>query len=90
MNIILRSGALRTMVVLAFPLILLAVLDYMTQGVTPTQPQAMSYGETQPIADNTTEAGRYQNRRVELLSPEFDVTTEPAASTVPGAVENQQ
>ncbi|MNG06991.1 Outer membrane porin F precursor [compost metagenome] len=75
------------MVVLAFPLILLAILDFLTQGMTPTRLQVMGYGETQPIADNTTEAGRYQNRRVELLSPEFNVTTEP---TEPDAVENQQ
>ena len=68
-----------------------AVRDYMmAQGVASTQLQAFGYGETQPLADNTTEAGRYQNRRVELLSPEFDVTTEPAASTEPSTVENQQ
>lgn len=62
-----------------------AVLDYMMkQGVSPNQMKAIGYGETQPVADNMTEAGRYQNRRVELLSPEFDVTTEP------GAAEKQQ
>lgn len=55
-----------------------AVLDYMLRlGVSATQVSAMGYGETQPVADNMTEAGRYQNRRVEVLSPEFEVTTEP-------------
>ncbi|MNF60672.1 Outer membrane porin F precursor [compost metagenome] len=61
----------------------------MAQGVASAQLQAMGYGESQPIADNTTEAGRYQNRRVELLSPEFDVTTEPTELAAPVAEEQQ-
>lgn len=50
--------------------------DLMAQGVMPTQIKVMSYGENVPLADNTTEAGRHQNRRVELLSPAFEVTAE--------------
>ncbi|MFC6755308.1 OmpA family protein, partial [Halorubrum tibetense] len=36
-------------------------------GVTPERLSAVGYGEFQPIADNTTEAGRAQNRRVVLM-----------------------
>ncbi len=39
---------------------------FIKQGVDGNMLQATGYGETQPIADNTTEGGRYQNRRVEL------------------------
>jgi OOP family OmpA-OmpF porin len=34
------------------------------QGVSASQLTAKGYGETQPVADNTTAAGRAQNRRV--------------------------
>jgi OOP family OmpA-OmpF porin len=36
------------------------------QGVEPSRLTAVGYGESQPVADNATEAGRAQNRRVEL------------------------
>ena len=36
------------------------------QQVIPTRFTLMAYGEEQPIADNTTTAGRAANRRVEL------------------------
>lgn len=36
-------------------------------GVNPSQITAIGYGETRPIADNATEEGRAQNRRVELI-----------------------
>lgn len=36
------------------------------QGVMPARIEAQGYGERQPIADNATEAGRAQNRRVEI------------------------
>ncbi len=36
------------------------------QGVQETQITALGMGETQPISDNQTAAGRAQNRRVEL------------------------
>lgn len=64
------------------------VRDYMmAQGVAPAQMKAEGVGESQPIADNATEAGRYQNRRVELLSPEFDMAT---GLTEPRAEEQKQ
>lgn len=37
------------------------------KGVDPLRVTVVSYGESVPIADNTTRAGRQQNRRVEIL-----------------------
>ncbi len=37
-----------------------------SQGVAVNRIDAVGYGERQPIADNTTESGRAQNRRVEI------------------------
>jgi len=34
------------------------------QGVAPNRMQTLGFGESQPIADNATEAGRQMNRRV--------------------------
>jgi len=36
------------------------------RGVQPAQVTALGMGETRPVADNKTAAGRAQNRRVEL------------------------
>ncbi len=36
------------------------------QGVNPARLTTVGYGESQPIADNSTEAGRQLNRRVEI------------------------
>ncbi len=36
------------------------------KGVSAYRIRTSGYGETQPIADNTTEGGRQQNRRVEI------------------------
>jgi len=38
----------------------------LAQGVASSRLTTMGYGESQPIADNSTAAGRQQNRRVEV------------------------
>lgn len=38
------------------------------RGVDEDRLIAMGYGESQPIADDTTEVGRRQNRRIELIA----------------------
>lgn len=44
-----------------------AVSDYARSlGVDGSRIQTRGYGEEQPVADNTTEAGRTENRRVEV------------------------
>ncbi len=37
------------------------------EGVAPGQVSAVGHGESRPIADNATNAGRTKNRRVELV-----------------------
>ncbi|MGN6549632.1 MAG: OmpA family protein [Pararhizobium sp.] len=48
-----------------------SVADYLTsQGLDPQRFAVQGYGESQPVASNATEAGRAQNRRVEIqISP---------------------
>lgn len=48
-----------------------SVAQYLySQGIASTRLTSVGFGETQPVANNTTEAGRQLNRRVELtLSP---------------------
>jgi OOP family OmpA-OmpF porin len=44
-----------------------SVRNYLVKkGIDPSRLQARGYGETQPVADNGTSAGRAKNRRVEL------------------------
>ena len=44
-----------------------SVRDYLAaRGVSPTRIATMGRGEHEPVADNTTEAGRARNRRVEI------------------------
>lgn len=49
-----------------------AVKTYLTdKGVNAKQINAKGYGETKPIADNTTDEGKLKNRRVEFSVLEF-------------------
>ncbi len=43
------------------------VKELAKDGISPTRMAAVGYGEFHPIADNSTEQGRYQNRRVVLV-----------------------
>jgi outer membrane protein OmpA-like peptidoglycan-associated protein len=44
-----------------------SVLDYLvTQGIPAAKLSSKGYADTQPVADNKTEAGRKQNRRTEF------------------------
>jgi OOP family OmpA-OmpF porin len=61
-----------------------AVRDYLvTQGVPSTQLSAKGYGKAQPVADNTTPAGRAKNRRVvmKVLENPGDVEVKGAGET---------
>ena len=45
-----------------------AVAKYLvSRGVTTSQVVARGFGATRPIADNSTEAGRARNRRIEII-----------------------
>jgi hypothetical protein len=45
-----------------------SVFDYLTsRGVDPSRLTSEGRGETMPIADNATAAGRQENRRVMLI-----------------------
>ncbi len=61
-----------------------AVRDYLvTQGVADTNITAQGFGKTHPIADNSTNSGRAQNRRVEMVVSGQSIgvqETEPGAT----------
>jgi outer membrane protein OmpA-like peptidoglycan-associated protein len=45
-----------------------SVFDYLTsRGVDPARLKSVGKGETDPVADNSTEEGRQENRRVLLI-----------------------
>ena len=57
-----------------------SVMKYLTDhGVTAGELTSIGHGADRPIADNTTEAGREQNRRVEFVILEQDVTHKKVA-----------
>ncbi|EPU9015955.1 OmpA family protein, partial [Acinetobacter baumannii] len=44
-----------------------AVVDYLvSKGVDASKLVAKGHGSEQPVADNTTEEGRFKNRRIEF------------------------
>jgi OOP family OmpA-OmpF porin len=52
-----------------------SVMKYLNDhGIAPGELVAVGYGADRPIADNATEDGRENNRRVEFLIVEQDVT----------------
>jgi len=56
-------------------------MDYLvSQGVPADAISFKGYGEEKPIADNATNAGRQENRRVELVVSGAGITTVEVAS----------
>lgn len=53
-----------------------------TFGVAPDRLTATGFGDTKPVADNSTDQGRAQNRRVELVKM---VAKTPASGAAPAA-----
>ena len=49
------------------------------RGIDPTRVSAVSYGETVPAADNTSQMGRRQNRRVEIFVYKEGLSSSPQA-----------
>jgi outer membrane protein OmpA-like peptidoglycan-associated protein len=52
--------------------------------IDPAQLVVMSYGESAPVADNHTDAGRAKNRRIEILVYRDAVTVGSAQQATPG------
>ena len=59
--------------------------SYLTtdKKIEPGRTVVMSYGENSPVAENTTEAGRAKNRRVEILVYRDAITVGSAAPAAP-------
>ncbi|MGL6350053.1 MAG: OmpA family protein, partial [Aeromonas sp.] len=52
---------------------------FVSKGIAVSRLTLDAKGETMPVADNSTDAGRVQNRRVTLASPAFSVEQSVAA-----------
>jgi outer membrane protein OmpA-like peptidoglycan-associated protein len=64
-----------------------AVKDYLaSQGVTQTNISATGYGKSDPIADNSTNDGRAQNRRVQMVVSGNSIGVQGSA---PGTADTQ-
>jgi len=75
-----------------------AVFRYLVnRGVVPERMEVVGYGESRPVADNSTESGRAENRRVELNviksnqenAPQGVEQAPPPADTAPAAAEQE-
>ncbi|HIF9114917.1 TPA: hypothetical protein ACX6O7_003741 [Photobacterium damselae] len=52
-------------------------------GIEPARIQVIGLGESNPIADNSTEEGRAENRQVEvtLMTPQTEMPSLPEKTT---------
>jgi outer membrane protein OmpA-like peptidoglycan-associated protein len=65
-----------------------AVRDYLaSQGVNQMKITAAGYGKSDPIADNSTSAGRAENRRVQMVVSGNSIGVQESA---PGTTQSQQ
>lgn len=55
------------------------------QGIDPFRVTSTSYGEDNPVADNTTKDGKRQNRRIEILVYREGIMTTPRAAAAQAA-----
>lgn len=52
-----------------------------SQGIDESKLSTKGMGETDPIADNSTEQGRFRNRRIEFMVNDQDVNANEAMAT---------